>query len=234
MARFADAHAAPPAADALRVGDRVRLTAPTRDAFPIIGFIVSADSAALTVDVASEGEPVSERSIGWNALTRIERFNGYQSNTGRGAWTGLGVGVLIGAGSWYLMAQNSGEVVPPLSTPLWYGGLGALTGALIGSGGSHERWSRIPTDPRMGLQLGTPSAPLTRDVSGGVLNVGDRVRLTVPTNPPSPVVGRVMVGDTFRDVVIGANPDSFLSPKGAAVKAAFKQPKGRVYWFIQK
>ena len=51
---------------------------------------------------------------------------------------------------------------------------------------------------------------------------------------PSPVVGRVMVGDTFRDVVIGANPDSFLSPKGAAVKAAFKQPKGRVYWFIQK
>ncbi|MDQ0570455.1 type IV pilus assembly protein PilY1 [Variovorax paradoxus] len=51
---------------------------------------------------------------------------------------------------------------------------------------------------------------------------------------PSPVVGRVMVGDTFRDVVIGANPDSFLSPKGAAVKTAFTQPKGRVYWFIQK
>ncbi|BEP49020.1 MULTISPECIES: pilus assembly protein [Variovorax] len=51
---------------------------------------------------------------------------------------------------------------------------------------------------------------------------------------PSPVVGRVMVGDTLRDVVIGANPDSFLSPKGATVKAAFKQPKGRVYWFIQK
>ena len=51
---------------------------------------------------------------------------------------------------------------------------------------------------------------------------------------PSPVVGRVMVDGTLRDVVIGANPDSFLSPKGAAVKAAFKQPKGRVYWFIQK
>ncbi|AGU49814.1 putative type 4 pilus assembly protein, tip-associated adhesin PilY1 [Variovorax paradoxus B4] len=51
---------------------------------------------------------------------------------------------------------------------------------------------------------------------------------------PSPVVGRVMVDGTLRDVVIGANPDSFLSPKGATVKAAFKQPKGRVYWFIQK
>jgi len=38
----------------------------------------------------------------------------------------------------------------------------------------------------------------------------------------------------MRDVVIGANPDSFLSPKGTSPKAAFKQPKGRVYWFIQK
>ena len=53
---------------------------------------------------------------------------------------------------------------------------------------------------------------------------------------PSPVVGRVQLdgnGGT-RDVVIGANPDSFLSPKGTAPKAAFRQPKGRVYWFIQK
>jgi type IV pilus assembly protein PilY1 len=39
---------------------------------------------------------------------------------------------------------------------------------------------------------------------------------------------------SMRDVVIGANPDSFLSPKGTSPKAAFKQPKGRVYWFIQK
>ena len=52
---------------------------------------------------------------------------------------------------------------------------------------------------------------------------------------PSPVVGRVQLDDgSMRDVVIGANPDSFLSPKGATPKAAFKQPKGRVYWFIQK
>jgi type IV pilus assembly protein PilY1 len=51
---------------------------------------------------------------------------------------------------------------------------------------------------------------------------------------PTPVVGRVQVDGQLRDVVIGANPDSFLSPKGAAVKGAFRQPKGRVYWFIQK
>jgi type IV pilus assembly protein PilY1 len=52
---------------------------------------------------------------------------------------------------------------------------------------------------------------------------------------PSPVVGRVQLDNgSIRDVVIGANPDSFLSPKGATPKSAFKQPKGRVYWFIQK
>lgn len=51
---------------------------------------------------------------------------------------------------------------------------------------------------------------------------------------PTPVVGRVQVDGQLRDVVIGANPDSFLSPKGAAVKAAFRQPKGRVYWFIRR
>jgi type IV pilus assembly protein PilY1 len=52
---------------------------------------------------------------------------------------------------------------------------------------------------------------------------------------PTPVVGRVELDNgNIRDVVIGANPDSFLSPKGTAPKAAFKQPKGRVYWFIQK
>jgi type IV pilus assembly protein PilY1 len=53
---------------------------------------------------------------------------------------------------------------------------------------------------------------------------------------PSPVVGRVQLDGNggVRDVVIGANPDSFLSPKGTAPKAAFRQPKGRVYWFIQK
>lgn len=52
---------------------------------------------------------------------------------------------------------------------------------------------------------------------------------------PSPVVGRVQLDDgSLRDVVIGGSPESFLSPKGMAAKAAFRQPKGRVYWFIQK
>ena len=192
------------AAQALRIGDRVRLTAPTLDSSPILGFVVSADGTQLTVDVAKRGEAASERSIDWNALTRIERSHGYQSNTGKGAWTGFGVGVLAGAGLWYLAAGQSGEGPPPLSTPLWYGSLGALLGTIIGSGQSSERWSRLPADAQVGLQLGAPSAPLAvgvsdsahrSDVPRNVLKVGDRVRLTAPTQPPSPVVGRLASAD---------------------------------------
>lgn len=52
---------------------------------------------------------------------------------------------------------------------------------------------------------------------------------------PSPFVGRVRDDNGGqRDVVIGGSRDSVLSPKEAVGKAAFRQPKGRVYWFIQK
>jgi len=184
----------------LRVGDRVRLTAPTLTSSPVVGFVMSADGTQLTVDVARKGEAVSRWSIDWDALTRIERSNGYHSNAGKGAWAGFGLGVLTSAGLWFMAAQNSGEVLPPLSMPLWYGGYGALGGAIIGSGGTSERWSRLPTDARVGLQLGAPSAQLAvgapdslpkAGVPTSVLKVGDRVRLTAPTKPPSPVVGRL-------------------------------------------
>jgi hypothetical protein len=184
----------------LRAGDRVRLTAPTLSSSPVVGFVVSADGTQLTVDVARRGEAVSEWSIDWDALTRIERFNGYQSNAGKGAWTGLGLGILAGAGFWYLAAQNSGEVVPPLGTPLWYGALGTLGGAIIGSGSTRERWSTLPTNARAGLQLGAPSASFAVGVPDSaprvvvprsVLKVGDQVRLTAPTQSPSPIIGRL-------------------------------------------
>lgn len=52
---------------------------------------------------------------------------------------------------------------------------------------------------------------------------------------PSPVVHRVMLDDgSQRDVVVGGSPISPLAPTGAVPQAAFKQPKGRVYWFIQR
>jgi hypothetical protein len=208
---IADAARAQAASSMLRVGDRVRLIAPTVASSPVVGFIVSADRAQLTVDVAQRGEAASEWSIDWEAITRIERSNGYQSNTGKGAWTGLGLGVLTGAGLWFLAAQNSGEVVPPLGTPLWYGALGALGGAIIGSGGSRERWSSLPTDARMGLQLsarpaqlagGVPDSVLRVGVATGVLKVGDRVRLIAPTQSPSPVVGRLASGDDSQLTVV--------------------------------
>jgi hypothetical protein len=166
----------------------------------VVGFIVSADARQLTVDVANQGEAASEWSIDWEDITRIERRDGYQSNAGKGAWTGLGLGVLAGAGFWYIAAQNSGEVVPPLGAPLWWGAIGTLGGAIIGSGSSRERWSTLPTDARVGLQLGAPSASFAVsvpdsapriDVAGHALEIGDRVRLTAPTNQPSHIVGRL-------------------------------------------
>lgn len=99
--------------------------------------------------------------------------------------------------------------------------------------------THTPTSPTVSqscrADLGTAKVYNVSYLNAGGQNDGSRFQNVVGGGlAPSPVVGRVMVDGTLRDVVIGANPDSFLSPKGAAVKAAFKQPKGRVYWFIQK
>ncbi|MGJ3700024.1 pilus assembly protein [Variovorax sp. AFSI2.2] len=99
--------------------------------------------------------------------------------------------------------------------------------------------THTPTSPTVSqscrADLGTANVYNVSYLDAGGQNDGARFQNVIGGGlAPSPVVGRVMVDGTLRDVVIGANPDSFLSPKGAAVKAAFKQPKGRVYWFIQK
>jgi len=226
VACFADAQATPTAAHSLRVGDRVRLTAPTVDAFPILGFVVSDDGSRLRLDVAKPGETTSERSIDWEAVTRIERSTGYRSNAGRGAWTGLGLGVLAGAGLWFLAANKSGDTPPPLSTPLWYGGLGALFGTMIGSGSSSERWIRLPLENHAELPLGASSESLAVGVPDSahrsrtrrsVLAVGDRVRLTAPTQPPSPAVGRLTSADDSQVTIVVAE-ETRMAP---AVKRTF-------------
>ncbi|WP_431273545.1 pilus assembly protein [Variovorax ureilyticus] len=52
---------------------------------------------------------------------------------------------------------------------------------------------------------------------------------------PSPWLGPVQFEDgSTRDVCVGCSASSFLNPKGSTPQAAFKQPKGRVYWFIQR
>ena len=99
--------------------------------------------------------------------------------------------------------------------------------------------THTPTSPTVSqscrADLGTANVYNVSYLNATGQNDGSRFQNVIGGGlAPSPVVGRVMVDGTLRDVVIGANPDSFLSPKGAAVKAAFKQPKGRVYWFIQK
>ncbi len=98
--------------------------------------------------------------------------------------------------------------------------------------------THTPTDPAVRqscrADLGTANVYNVSYLNAAGQNGGRYQNVVGGGLAPSPVVGRVRVGNSFRDVVIGANPDSFLSPKGAAVKTAFTQPKGRVYWFIQK
>jgi len=52
---------------------------------------------------------------------------------------------------------------------------------------------------------------------------------------PPPAIGRVRLDDqSTRDVIIGADPGSFLRPRIADPGTSFSQPKGRVYWFTQR
>jgi hypothetical protein len=127
---------------------------------PIIGRVVSAGGTQLTVDVAKKGDAPSERTIDREALARIERSTGFQSRVGTGALIGAGVGVLAGAGALYVMMEESGEGPFPITLPLWYGAIGTLAGAAVGAAASGERWSTLPSDVRIGLQLGAPSVPL--------------------------------------------------------------------------
>jgi type IV pilus assembly protein PilY1 len=99
--------------------------------------------------------------------------------------------------------------------------------------------THTPTNPAVRqscrADLGTARVYNVSYLNAAGQNGGPRFQTVVGGGlAPSPVVGRVKIGNGYRDVVIGANPDSFLSPKGTAVKTAFTQPKGRVYWFIQK
>jgi type IV pilus assembly protein PilY1 len=124
----------------------------------------------------------------------------------------------------------------------WYLALAAgeqvVTGSVTAYGTTTFN-THIPTDPAARQTCG-PDLGKARVYNVSYLNAAPATgtsRFDIVHGgglAPTPVVGRVQVDGQMRDVVIGANPDSFLSPRGAAVKAAFRQPKGRVYWFIQK
>ncbi|BEP56617.1 MULTISPECIES: pilus assembly protein [Variovorax] len=151
-----------------------------------------------------------------------------------------------------VLCHTSLQAITDASTPSssdlatkkgWYLGLAAgeqvVTGSVTAYGVTTFN-THTPTNPNTQscrADLGTARVYNVSYVNAAAQGTNGRFQNVVGGGlAPTPVVGRVQLdGDGgMRDVVIGANPDSFLSPKGTAPKAAFKQPKGRVYWFIQK
>jgi hypothetical protein len=142
-------------AGTLRVGDRVRLTI---SGSPITGRIVSGDDSQVTILASLGGTAARERTIDWDKITRIERSDGSQSNTFSYALGGMGLGVLVGIGSWYIPATYGYQL--GYSTPCATGILGMLIGAAIGSSHPYECWHTLSSDGRVGLLIGSPSAPM--------------------------------------------------------------------------
>jgi hypothetical protein len=140
----------------LRVGDRVRLTAPTLDSSPIVGRILRSDGTQLTVDIAKKSESPAERTIDWNSLSHIERSQGYKSRVGTGVLIGVAFGALVGLGGAMAGAQDAEALI---TAPLALAGVGMIAGAAVGAAASGERWSAIPLDARVGLRLGSASMP---------------------------------------------------------------------------
>ena len=149
----------PQATPMLQVGDRVRLT--TVDNSSIIGRLVNTDGSQLTLVVseATRMAPAVERSINRNSLALLERSEGYGSKIRTGALIGGGVGVVAGVTVGLFAAMGAEDSGPMLTVPIIFGAMGVLGGAAIGAGGG-ERWTTLPFDARVGLQVGAPSLPL--------------------------------------------------------------------------
>jgi len=124
---------------ALRLGDRVRLQAPSVSGGAVVGTLVSLQTDSLVVQGSATTWHFSLASI-----TRLELNRGRKSHALSGAGIGLIVGVVVGvvwgkqAGCDEDMCVTGGAAVG--------GGGGALLGAVIGSLVRTERWAVIPLD----------------------------------------------------------------------------------------
>lgn len=152
-----------------------------------------------------------------------------------------------------VLCQQSLVAITGTSTPTgtelaakkgWYLALAAgeqVVTSSVTAYGTTTFSTHIPSDPLKQSQtcradLGTASVYNVSYLDGSPPTGATRSDVVVGGGlAPSPFVGRVRDDSGGqRDVVIGGSRDSVLSPKEAVGKAAFRQPKGRVYWFIQK
>lgn len=107
---------------------------------PTIGSLDSLQPDTLFLRFEAEKSPLP---IARDTITRIERSQGESSNVRKGALIGLAVGAGSGA---VLGAASSGILDTAASAALgalFFGGIGAAAGALIGSGSKVEKWEQV-------------------------------------------------------------------------------------------
>ena len=131
----------------VKVGDRVRVTAPHEDIFRDIGTLARIDADTLVVGA---------RAIAVEWVTRLEVSRGQKSRVGRGAVVGGLIGGAIGLGlaiAWvandceFADTSGCGSEVGIIAAGAAIVGLpGAGIGAAIGAVQRTDRWEEVPLD----------------------------------------------------------------------------------------
>jgi hypothetical protein len=126
---------------AVRIGDQVRVTAPSVSPKTIQGSLAAVDRERLSVSTTA-GTRVEVPRF---RIAKLEVLRGSKSRWGIGALIGAGAGVLLG-----LVASN-----PPSSADHFQvdggavavcGAVGAAGGALVGAVLRTDRWTTVPGD----------------------------------------------------------------------------------------
>ncbi len=152
-------------------GARVRVSAPTVAERPLLGTVVALEVETLIVDAQHYAHPLT---LPLASLAWLEVSRGQKSRTVRGAGIGFLVGGAAGLATAAIVCAIAGDCDPDSSyTGLVYAslgvlgaGVGALTGAIIGSTIKVDRWLDVPLD-RIRISL-TPSERLGLTVSARV------------------------------------------------------------------
>jgi hypothetical protein len=162
--------AADAGAQQLRPGDRIRVRTMSGGPAEMVGTYQGSEPDHLVLFTSQS----TRVEVPWDNLSRLELSRGMQTNAGKGALIGLGVGGAAGLAlglafvaddSGFYEDVNAGHVV---FATLVFGAAGAGLGALIGLASKSERWQTVPAE-----QWRIQVAP---DLKGGV-TIGVNLRL---------------------------------------------------------
>ncbi len=138
-------------------GARVRVSAPTVAERPLLGTVVALEVDTLIVDARGYAHPLA---LPLASLAWLEVSRGQKSRTLKGAGIGFLVGGAAGLATAAIACAIAGDCYDDSLTGLvyaYFGGLGAvvgaLTGAIIGSTIDVDRWVDVPLE-RLRVSLG--------------------------------------------------------------------------------